>query len=200
MGVGAINWLLPIWKGNSIRPAYRSDLALLIVVALFCLPCGCVTAEELADPYSFKLGPGDHIQITVFSEENLSMDFRLNDTGTLNYPFLGELKVAGLSVVELEQLITDGLTGPYLVDPDVTVSIKEYRPFFLHGEVQEPGGIAYQPGLTLQKAIALAGGFTERAAKRKITVIRSGDPVARRITPNDPVRAGDVITVHQSFF
>ena len=101
---------------------------------------------------------------------------------------------------ELEQLITKGLKGPYLVNPEVTVSIREYRPFFLHGEVQQPGGIAYQPGLTLQKAIALAGGFTERAARKKIMVIRAGDGVERPIRLNDPVKAGDVITVYQSFF
>lgn len=130
------------------------------------------------------------------------MDFRLNDTGLLNYPFLGELKVAGLSVTELEQLITRGLKGPYLVNPDVTVSIKEYRPFFLHGEVEKPGGIPYQPRLTLEKAIALGGGFTERASKKKISVIRAGDTnsIAKRIKLSDPVYAGDVITVNQSFF
>jgi len=138
----------------------------------------------------------------VFGEGDLSMDFRLNDTGTLNYPFLGQLTVAGLSVTELEQLITRGLKGPYLVNPDVSVSIKEYRPFYLHGEVEKPGGIPYQPGLTLEKAIALAGGFTERASKKKITVIRAGDTnsTAKAIKLNNPVYAGDVITVHQSFF
>ena len=87
-------------------------------------------------------------------------------------------------------------------DPDVTVSIKEYRPFYLHGEVENPGGFPYQPKLTVQKAIALGGGFTERASKKKITVIRGSDadPIAHRIKLHDPVHAGDVITVHQGFF
>ena len=159
-------------------------------------------ADDLASPDTFKLGPGDQILINVFGEEDLSMDFRLNDTGMLNYPFLGELKVAGLSVAELEQLITRGLEGSYLVNPDVTVSIREYRPFYLHGEVLKPGGIPYQPGLTLEKAVALGGGFTERASKKKITVIRAGDTnaIAKPIKLSDPVYAGDVVTVHQSFF
>ena len=130
------------------------------------------------------------------------MDFEINNTGTLNYPFLGELKVEGLTVSGLEQLITRGLKGPYLVDPDVTVSIIEYRPFYLYGEVLKPGGIPYQPGLTLQKAIALGGGFTERASRRKITVIRAGDASATDspIDLDDPVHPGDVITVPESFF
>ena len=159
-------------------------------------------ADTLTTPDAYKLGPGDQILINVFGEADLSLDFRLNDTGMLHYPFLGPLKVAGLSVTELEQLISRGLEGPYLVNPDVTVSIKEYRSFYLHGEVKQPGGIPYQPGLTLQKAVALAGGFTERASKNKSSVIRASDAdqIASTIKLNDPVYPGDVITVHQSFF
>jgi len=154
------------------------------------------------DGGAYKLGPGDQIIITVFGEDDLSMSFRLNDTGTLNYPFLGELDVKGLSVVELEQLITTGLKGPYLVNPDVSVSIGEYRALFVNGEVKKPGGFPYQPGLTLEKAIALAGGFTERASRNKVEVARGSEATARvqRIKLSEPVFPGDVITVPQSFF
>ena len=151
---------------------------------------------------AYHLGPGDKIVITVFGEPDLSMDFQLNDTGTLSYPFLGELGVAGLNVTELEKLITDGLKGPYLVDPDVAVSIREYRPFFISGEVKRPGGIPYQPGLTLQGAIALGGGFTERAAKDKVMVIRANDveQTSQSIDLDGLVGPGDLITIEQSFF
>lgn len=171
-------------------------------ICFLVLPGVGEAAVDVPVSESFRLGPGDQILINVFGEEDLSMDFRLNDTGTLNYPFLGELQVAGLTVAELEQLIADGLRGRYLVNPDVRVSIKEYRPFYVHGEVEKPGGIPYQPGLTLEKAIALAGGFTERASKRKITVIRASDTqgIARPIELQDSVQPGDVITVGQSFF
>ena len=150
----------------------------------------------------YRLGPGDRIIIKVFGEEDLSMDFRLNDTGRLNYPFLGELVVQGLTVAELEQRITRGLRDSYLRDPAVTVSIAEYRPFFLYGEVQKPGGIPYQPRLTVERAIALGGGFTERASRSKIEVVRASDPKhkAVRVELSDPVFPGDVITVKQSFF
>ena len=151
---------------------------------------------------AYRLGAGDRIVITVFGEDDLSMNFFLNDTGKLNYPFLGELNVAGLTVTELEQLITSGLKGPYLVNPEVSVSISEYRSFFVHGEVRKPGAFAFQPGLTLEKAVALAGGFTDRAARKKITVIRGGDPGAapERIVLSARVFPGDIITVQQSFF
>ncbi len=151
---------------------------------------------------AYRLGPGDRIIIKVFGEEDLSMDVRLNDTGRLNYPFLGELVVQGLTVAELEQRITHGLKGAYLRDPAVTVSIAEYRPFFLYGEVQKPGGIPYQPKLTVERAIALGGGFTERASRTKIEVVRASDPKHKAVPVelSDPVFPGDVITVKQSFF
>src|SRR5256714_10039240 len=135
-------------------------------------------AAALAQPTDsgYRLGPGDRIIIKVFGEEDLSMDFRLNDTGRLNYPFLGELVVQGLTVAELEQRITRGLRDSYLRNPAVTVSIAEYRPFFLYGEVQKPGGIPYQPRLTVERAIALGGGVTERASRSKIEGGPRGHP------------------------
>jgi polysaccharide export outer membrane protein len=151
---------------------------------------------------SYVLAPGDRVAISVFGEPDLSVEFTLSDNGALNYPFLGEVRVAGLTMTQLEQQIADGLRGDYLINPDVTVSMKEYRPFFLNGEVNRPGGYPYQPGLTLEKALALAGGLSPRAARSKISVKRgddlSGD--AKKIKMTDPVHAGDVITVPQSFF
>ena len=189
---------------------FRSMFASRLMVALVAVVACLFTLDGIAqEPVSedafgnaYTLGPGDQILIDVFGEENLSMDFMLNDTGTLNYPFLGELQVEGLSVLELERLITVGLKGRYLVDPDVTVSVKEYRPFYLNGEVRQPGGIPYQPGLTMERAISLGGGFTQRAAKTKVKVLRAANPngEAQPIMPNDPVYPGDVITVSERFF
>ncbi len=171
-----------------------------VLALVLWLAAGAAIAEVTDRDY--RLGPGDQIIIQVFGEPDLSMNIRLNDTGRLNYPFLGELVVGGLTVSELEQLITRGLTGGYLLDPAVTVSIAEYRPFFLNGEVQKPGGIPYQPNLTVERAIALGGGFTERASRSKIEVIRANDPEhkAVRVELSDPVYPGDIITVKQSFF
>jgi protein involved in polysaccharide export with SLBB domain len=161
-------------------------------------------AAALAQPTDsvYRLGPGDRIIIKVFGEEDLSMDVRLNDTGRLNYPFLGELVVQGLTVAQLEQLITRGLKGSYLRDPTVTVLIAEYRPFFVNGEVQKPGGFPYQPKLTVEQAIALGGGFTQRASHSRIEVIRASDPRHKpvRVELTDPVFPGDIITVKQSIF
>jgi polysaccharide export outer membrane protein len=157
------------------------------------------SAQHVAD---YVLGPGDQVAISVFGEPDLSVEFTLSDNGALNYPFLGEIRVAGLTMPELEQQIADGLRGDYLINPEVTVSMKQYRQFFLNGEVNRPGGYPYQPGLTLEKALALAGGLSPRAARNKILVKRASklSGVEVSIKMSDPVRAGDVITVPQSFF
>lgn len=171
--------------------------AFRLIAVVILLVAGPAQAED-----SYKLGPGDRIVIDVFGEEDLSMDVMLDNTGIINYPFLGELKVAGLTVSELERILVDGLKGPYLVDPDITVAVGEYRSIYVNGEVQRPGAYPYQPALNVEKAIALAGGFTERASRKKIEVKRAGDTSneSRRIELTDPVRPGDIITVKQSFF
>ena len=151
---------------------------------------------------SYTLAPGDEVAISVFGEPDLSVEFTLSDNGVLNYPFLGEIRVTGLTMPGLERRIADGLRGDYLINPEVTVLMKQYRPFFLNGEVNRPGGYPYQPGLTLEKALALGGGLSPRAARSKIEVKRASDSsgVTVRIEMSEPVHAGDVITVPQSFF
>lgn len=84
----------------------------------------------------------------------------------------------------------------------VSVGIVEYRKFFVSGEVKSPGGFQFEPGLTLEKAVALAGGFTQRASKRGITVTReeNGQPKERELSLNDSVFPGDIIVISESFF
>ena len=95
------------------------------------------------------------------------------------------------------------LRDGYLVNPSVNVTVVEYRPFFINGEVRSPGGYPYQPGLTLDKAIALAGGLTDRASTRKMFVVnaarqrRRRDP-ARRM--NTPISPGDIVSIKEGFF
>ncbi|HQQ62957.1 MAG TPA: polysaccharide biosynthesis/export family protein [Pseudomonadales bacterium] len=158
-----------------------------------------VAADTMSE---YKLGAGDKISIYVFDEPDLSMEYTLSGAGTISYPFLGEIRVLGMTVGELENRIVTGLKGGYLVDPKINVTIKEYRQFFIQGEVTKSGGYPYQPGLTLRKAISVAGGLTERASEKKIFVIREDDPSKQKkaIGLDEPVYAGDSVTVEQSFF
>jgi len=152
---------------------------------------------------SYKLGPGDLISIRVLGEDDLRRErVRLSDAGTISFPVLGEVTVKGMTVGALEQRITQGLKGRYLLNPQVNVSIDEYRNFFLNGMVERPGSYPYSPGLTIFKAITVAGGFKERAARGRINVIRDDDSThtSRRVDLNTAVMPGDIITVEESFF
>ena len=152
---------------------------------------------------SYRLGAGDVVNIRVFGEDDLSKEkIKLTDAGTVPYPVLGELRVLGMTVGDLERLITDGLKGRYLVNPRVSVQIDEYRPFYVNGMVEKPGGYPYQPGLTVRKAASLAGGFKERASSSKMYVIREGDSSHKpiKVDLNTEVGPGDILTIEESFF
>ena len=161
-------------------------------------------AQTEEDTFSkYRLSTGDVISITVFGEDDLNKDrIRLTDAGTVSYPVLGEIQVRGKTVGELEKLITEGLRGRYLVNPRVAVSIIEYRPFFINGQVSNNGSFPYQPGLTIRKAATIAGGFKERASMNKISIVRDGDPTNTpvKVDLDSPVHPGDIITVGESFF
>ncbi len=152
---------------------------------------------------AYRLASGDVITIRVLGEDDLSKEkVRLTDAGTVSHPALGELRALGLTTGELEKIVADGLRGRYLVNPKVSVQIEEYRPFYINGMVEKPGGYPFQPGLTVRKAASLAGGFRERAAVSKIFIIREKDPQQRsqRAELNTLVLPGDIVTVEESFF
>ena len=150
----------------------------------------------------YRLAAGDKIKIHVFGEEDLDVEVRLGANGDIRYPFLGKVHVAGMTVPQLERKITRDLANGYLIDPQVRVSMEEFRPFYVNGEVQKPGGYPYQPGLSVRKAISLAGGFTEVADEDKVFLILAGDDSRQehRISLDTKMSPGDIVTVKQSFF
>jgi len=193
---------------NSYKQGIASRLYRLIAV-FFVLAglAGGVSAADMpaqasADNRTYRLGSGDVITITVFDEEDLSrLNYRLPDTGLIAFPF-GEVSALGLSITELETKIVTGLRKGYLKNPRVSVSMIEYRPFFVIGQVNRPGGFPYQIGMTVRKAIALAGGFAPRGSVSKMFIVREAD-VHRpesKIDLDADVFAGDTITVEEGFF
>ncbi len=171
-----------------------------LILALLLLDSSTVLAESNS---TYKLASGDVIRINVFGEKDLSIEeIRLNDAGIFSYPFLGDVRAKGKTAAEIEQQLTESLKGDYLVDPRVSVSVLKYREFFISGEVKEPGGYRFQPGLTLRRAVALAGGLTERASEGRISIIRDQNPsrTPEPATLDTLVMPGDTITIDQGFF
>lgn len=150
----------------------------------------------------YRLSGGDEISIRVYGQEELTLETKLSDTGTISYPLLGEIRVVGKTIGQLESIITQGLKDGYLVNPRVSVSVKEYRQFYVNGQVKKPGGYPYVPGLTVQMAVTIAEGFTERASRKNIFLLREGDQDGQpdAVSLNSPVLPGDIVTVEESFF
>lgn len=164
-----------------------------------------VSANE-AGLTGYRLGAGDLISINVYDEPDLSLEVRIGLSGQISYPLLGDVIVSGLTPKLLEEKLTGGLKGPYLVAPSVNVSILEYRPFYVIGEVKKPGSYPFHPGLTVDRAISISGGFTERASKSSIYVIHDSDvknatrEEKQSVELYDVIQPGDVVTIEQSFF
>lgn len=206
------NLLSPRRKG----PCVIRNL-LLLFFALFALP-GSLFAQELdlsnldfssdapvATDSSYILGANDVINISVYGEEDLSLrEVRITDNGIITFPLLGEVKAAGNTIRGFEALLREGLVREeYLVNPRITVTMVEYRPFYIDGEVEKPGSYPYQPGLTVRRAVSIAGGFTSRAARSGITIHsaeRLDAPERKAENLDAPVGPGDLVSVPQRFF
>ncbi len=119
---------------------------------------GAIAAENL-----YRLGAGDTISISVYGEESLTIpELKIDNRETIDYPYLGVIRLGGKTLEEVQREITQGLTGSYLVDPKVNVTIVRYRNVYINGLVNRPGGYEYEPGLTVQEAISLAGGVMSK--------------------------------------
>ncbi len=169
----------------------------LMLVAAMLLPL-VVNSASVGSRYI--LDTGDKVLIKVYDEDDLTVETRLNDRGRINYSYLGELEISGKTTREVEELITGKLKEGYLLNPSVSVTVLEYRPFFINGEVSSPGDYPYQPGLTLEKAVAIAGGFTDRASRRKIYLLRGDSDKRSKIGFQKTIEPGDIVTVEEGFF
>ncbi len=151
---------------------------------------------------NYKLGSGDKIQIIVYGEEDLTTEITIDKSGVISFPFLKDIQVVDLSVKELERVIYQGLLGDYLISPQVSVSVVQYRPFYIHGQVNRPGGYPYQENLTFDKAIAVAGGLSIRASKSDWEITRkvNGEVVTIEANVATQIMPDDIIKIEQSFF
>jgi polysaccharide export outer membrane protein len=175
--------------------------AWVVFLAVFLL----VPATDVAsadDAQGYTLGSGDKLKITVFNEPDLSGEFEVNGQGYVSLPLLGLTKVIGLTISEAQALLTQKYGKDYLVNPNISLEVTNYRPFFIIGEVNRPGGYPYVNGMTIINAIALAGGYTPRANHDRIKVKHGNDTTAQEqeVREDSAVLPGDVIEVPERFF
>lgn len=153
-------------------------------------------------PAGPTVASGDKLRVTVFNEPQLTGDFVVSKTGTIAFPLIGQTQVAGLEAPQIEQLLRTRLDGRFLVNPKVGVDVLNQRPFYILGEVTKAGEYPYRPGLNVVGAIATAGGFSPRAATKRVSIRREGETKAQdyAVEPNVPIYPGDMITIPERIF
>ncbi len=171
------------------------------LAALICLVWS-TAAMAAGDGIAYKLGSGDRVKVTVFGHDDLSGRFLVGGNGDVALPLIGKVRAGGLTVAEFEIRVVDALKPDYLKNPRVSVEVLNYRPFYIIGEVKQPGSYAYVSGMTVVNAIALAGGYTYRARGNNIYVTRATDPknVKRPADHDTQILPGDVIEVPERYF
>lgn len=157
---------------------------------------------QSADVSEYRLASGDQVKITVYGHEDLSGVFEIDGSGEISLPLIREIVAAKLTAGELEERIIAALKPDYLKHPRVSVEVMNYRPYYIIGEVTSPGSYPYVNGMNVINAVAVAGGFTYRARKGRITIKRTLDDetVEIKAKPETPVLPGDVIQVPERFF
>jgi len=155
------------------------------------------SAQSLTPLEAYRIGPNDVIHIQVYGEDDLTVERKVGGDGTIDYPLLGLIGVTGRTTEELQADLTARLSAGYLKQPRINVSIARHRNIYVSGEVKTPGAFPYEDGLTVQKAITMAGGFTERASKTDLRVERHHDRDAElvNVEVTAPVLPDDVIVV-----
>jgi polysaccharide export outer membrane protein len=200
------------------RPFSLVRVQLLALAALVVLACGRAhpgPPNLPAPALSTTVGPGDLFEVSVLGEKDLPKEYRVQPDGTVDFPYLDRLKVAGLEPQQIEELIKGGLVSrQILVSPQVTLVVKQYnsKKVSVIGAVQKPGSLTWQEGMKLVDAISLSGGLTSIAdgdhvrltrvvgPGKTVTATISVDDITDGKLPDLPLQAGDTIKVDQRVF
>lgn len=185
----------------------RTGLA-IAATALSMLLGGCTSYQPAPKAFSeatiqpYRLDSGDRLRINVFEQTGLSGTYTVDQAGYVAFPLVGTVASRGKTLPELEGALAAKLRQGYLRDPDVTIEIDRYRSVFIMGEVGQAGQYAYVPGMTVQNAIAVAGGFSPRANQSSADITRkiNGRIITGRVPITDAVLAGDTIYVRERLF
>ena len=185
---------------------HRLSIALLLAVTAAVSSCSSYSPapkafhEATIQPY--RVDSGDRLRVTVFDQKDLTNTYSVDQAGYVAFPLIGSVPARGRTIQELEGQIAAQLQKGYLRNPDVSIEVDRYRSIFVMGEVGQPGQYTYVPGMIVQNAIALAGGYTPRALQANADVTRkiNGEILTGRVLISDPVLAGDTIYVRERLF
>jgi len=150
----------------------------------------------------YRLDAGDKLRVVVYGQEGLTNTYAIDASGSITMPLIGQVSARGRSPASLAGEITAKLRNGYIREPSVAVEIEAYRPFFILGEVQAPGQYPYVPNMTVESAIAIAGGFSPRARRDSVTITHTeASGAARYVVPlGTSLGPGDTVFVGERWF
>lgn len=178
----------------------------VLILAAFLALTGCASTPGAELPMvgnvQYRIGSGDQIDLAVFREESLSGRFRVNESGLMSLPLVGDIQAAGKTIPQLREDLTTLLSAEFVRDPNVTVSVVNYRPVFVLGEVANPGQYEFSDNMTVYALVAKAGGFTYRADQSQVMIRHESESeeTAYRLTASGAVLPGDTIRFVERFF
>lgn len=169
---------------------------------------GCVSGYNIPPDFgrpigsNYRLSAGDRLRIIVFGQDNLSNTYAVDGSGRISMPLIGTVEARGRTTAELEKTIESRLRSGFMREPKVTAEVDQYRPFFVLGEVTTSGQYPFVNGMTVQTAVAIAGGFAPRALRTQADLTRSvsGELVTATVPITYPVNPGDTIVIRERWF
>ena len=178
---------------SGMSRSYRSDLPVVYAAAPQVVP--------IYDP-EYRLDAGDRLRIVVYGQEGLTNTYTIGPGGAITMPLIGGVPARGRTPAGLASEITGRLRNGFIRDPSVAVEIETYRPFFILGEVAAPGQYPYVPNMSVESAVAIAGGFSPRARRDRVTVTHpEGAGAVRAVVPlGTPLSPGDTVLVGERWF
>jgi polysaccharide export outer membrane protein len=162
-----------------------------------------VRAASALPTYAYALSGGDRVRVVVFGDPTLGGEFTIDGSGFIALPLIGQVDVRGLTTAQLQSRIVAKLADGYLQDPRVAVEVLSTRPFYILGEVNKPGQYPFANGLTVEAAVAQAGGYTYRAKTKKVLIKHAGETsefIAYDVTAATRVAPGDTIRIKERWF
>ena len=151
---------------------------------------------------AYKLDAGDKLRVVVYGQEGLTNSYAIDAGGSITMPLIGAVPARGRTAAGLAAAITAKLRNGYIRDPSVAVEIESYRPFFILGEVAAPGQYPYVPNMSVESAVAIAGGFSPRARRDVVTLTHSDSSGSMRVVVplGTVVSPGDTVLVGERWF
>ncbi|MBV2149728.1 polysaccharide export protein [Sphingobium sp. AS12] len=177
-------------------------------LALMALASACTSQMPLqsagqGDVPIYRIGPDDKVRLTVYNEPALSgEEYVVGSDGNASLPLIGNIKLEGMTAAEAQTEVTKAYANGLINNPRVNMEITKFRPFYILGEVEEPGQYEFKHGMTVLNAVAMAGGFTYRASHKHLYIRRvgSGSEIDVPLAADTRVYPGDTIRIIERFF